>query len=162
VTSLPQPNIAAKCIRAQQNPLNLTFAEALHAVASFPPKGCGDLVYSGHMACALVACIILTREGCAFGPRAVRVASLALICAAPLVSMLSIFGCRSHYTVDVVLAFYFAFGLTEFYYLRVDSAPLIRWIEAGERGLLEEAAEDGDEQESAGLLQLKNRSYGAV
>ncbi|GMH62603.1 hypothetical protein TrRE_jg2450, partial [Triparma retinervis] len=140
VTSLPQPNFTHKCLVAQNT--TATFAEALKVVVGtkFPPKACGDLIYSGHASCAIMAHMIF-RSSRSFDlcpyPKALSLASLAMCCLA----VASIFLCRSHYTVDVVLAGYFSAGLLEFYFNRAegfieggDAGRYIRWMEGGEWG----------------------------
>jgi hypothetical protein len=125
VTNLPQPNIQHKCIRAQNN-IDMTFLDALVEVCGkFPPKACGDLIYSGHEACTLLSLIIFYREKAFFNSPAIKLVLLS----AALTGTLSILACRSHYTVDVVLGCYFSYGLTEFYYRRVDECWFIKWIE---------------------------------
>jgi len=138
VTSLPQPNFTAKCLNAQSH--SSTFLESLHIVVgtTFPPKACGDLIYSGHASCAIMAHLVLERTGSFFRKKWLRNTSLALIAMA----VVSIFMCRSHYTVDVVLAVYFSFALTEFYHLWAEGVldggqigRFIRWME-GDRNVV--------------------------
>jgi len=138
VTSLPQPNFTHKCLVAQT--ATATFPESLKIVVGtkFPPKACGDLIYSGHASCALMAHWILLRTGCLTNNWSVRISGLSVVMA-----VVSIFLCRSHYTVDVVLAFYFSYFLVDFYFLRAEGVVdggwiggFIRYMEGGEEGLL--------------------------
>ena len=73
ITSFPQPNPTPKCVSAQNN-LNPTVSDAFRAVlGTFPPKACGDLIYSGHMACTITTCIIFTKEKCFHNSKALQV-----------------------------------------------------------------------------------------
>jgi hypothetical protein len=57
LTALPQPNFGKHCRHAQTT--SVTYLEAVQEVCgSFPPKACGDLIYSGHVACAFTALFI--------------------------------------------------------------------------------------------------------
>ena len=114
VTNLPQPNFTPKCLKAQND--TATLAESFHVVmlSGFPPKACGDLIYSGHAACAILSMAIFERHGCFFGYGSLRATGWAMVAAA----IASIFMCRSHYTVDVVLGVYFSYFLSEWFWIR--------------------------------------------
>ncbi|KAL7541996.1 hypothetical protein ACHAXR_011660 [Thalassiosira sp. AJA248-18] len=124
LTGLPQPN--PKCVEQQHFPV--TFGNALMFVMGrgFPPHACGDLVYSGHVGCTLICMAVLHRHG-----------FLKNKLAAILVWLVAVIGiyftisCRSHYSVDVVLAFYFGYFLPEWYFNRSDGrvrGRMSRWI----------------------------------
>ena len=143
VTSLPNPNVAENCLKVET--VDMTFPEALKAVAwaglsaffygsdeegegtidsddmpliggfRFPPGACGDLVFSGHTACTVMSLYLFLLTPNFMPHITVKLVMLASCFAA----IGSIFACRSHYTVDVVLGLYFAYGLTNFYILRV-------------------------------------------
>jgi hypothetical protein len=101
VTNLPNPNYHPDCIAAQKE--EFTFLEALKKVcgSGFPPHACGDLIYSGHTACTFMAMYIFHKTA-VFQNKAV----CAFMWFWALAAIISIFGCRSHYTVDVVLGLY--------------------------------------------------------
>jgi hypothetical protein len=121
LTALPQPNFGKHCSISQTE--DVSYWEAVVEVCSnFPPKACGDLIYSGHVACAFCALFIFDSlqaypplpmslppqliRGCFYGLGAMAVLSCLL--------------CRSHYTVDVVLGIYFAYFLSVFYLQRAN------------------------------------------
>ena len=113
LTGLPQPN--PKCVLQQQ--LEVSFSNALQFVMGrgFPPHACGDLIYSGHVGCTLICMAVLHKHG-----------FLRNAFAAVLVWIIAVIGiyftisCRSHYSVDVVLAFYFGYFIPEWYFNRSD------------------------------------------
>ena len=124
LTGLPQPN--PKCVDQQHLPV--TFGNALRFVMGrgFPPHACGDLIYSGHVSCTLICMAVLHRHG-----------FLKSKVAATLVWMVALIGiyftisCRSHYSVDVMLAFYFGYFLPEWYFHRSDGrvrGRMSKWI----------------------------------
>ena len=59
------------------------------------------------------------------------------------IGIYAVVACRSHYTIDVVLAFYFTFFLTGWYFLRVDGvvhgkiSRAISWLECRDKNFLE-------------------------
>jgi hypothetical protein len=128
LTSLPNPNPAGGCIRAQQWD-DITYWDAFAKVVlgSFPPHACGDLIYSGHAACTISAMVIFSYHDC-YPNRFVEgfFWLMTAICGYSLV------GCRSHYTVDIVLGAYFAFAICQWYLLRADDprggTSRNRWI----------------------------------
>lgn len=139
VTSLPQPNFTHKCLLAQNT--TATFIQSLKVVVGtkFPPKACGDLIYSGHASCAIMAHMILLRSS-SFNLLSIQQKHMKWLsgglCGAAIGS---IFMCRSHYTVDVVLAAYFSYFLVEFYFNRAegyldggDLGRFIRWMEGSD------------------------------
>jgi len=124
LTGLPQPN--PKCIEQQHFPVS--FANALKFVMGrgFPPHACGDLIYSGHVGCTLICMAVLRRHGFM---RNRLTSSLIWIIAA--IGIYFTISCRSHYSVDVMLAFYFGYFLPEWYYNRSDErvgGAVSRWI----------------------------------
>lgn len=129
VTGLPQPN--PKCVNEQHHPV--TYRNALQFVMGrgFPPHACGDLIYSGHVGCTLICMIVLTKHGY-LRNLAVR----AFVWAVAALGIYCTVSCRSHYTVDVVLAFYMSYLLGEWYFVRAEglveggwAARLIRRLE---------------------------------
>ncbi len=128
LTGLPQPN--PKCTVIQHLPV--TYDNALKFVMGrgFPPHACGDLIYSGHVGCTLVCMAVLHRNGF-LRNRIARV----LVWAVAIVGIYFTISCRSHYSVDVMLAFYFGYFLPEWYYSRSDGkndgrvSRWIRWLE---------------------------------
>jgi len=139
VTNLPQPNFTPKCLRAQNDTATLRESFSVVMLSGFPPKACGDLIYSGHAACAILSMLIFERHGCFFGSGAIRAAGWALVVAA----VASIFMCRSHYTVDVVLGVYFSYFLSEWFWARVTGGMAegsgfgrwVRWLTGEEVGV---------------------------
>jgi len=113
LTGLPQPN--PKCVEQQHLPV--TFRNALQFVMGrgFPPHACGDLIYSGHVGCTLICMAVLHRHG--FLKNKVVAVGMWMIAAIGIYFTIS---CRSHYSVDVVLAFYFGYFLPEWYFNRSD------------------------------------------
>ena len=111
LTGLPQPN--PRCVRIQH--MEMTYRKAFKFVMGrgFPPHSCGDLIYSGHVGCILICLIVLTKHKYL---ESYIVKFMAWAWAS--VGILSTVSCRSHYTVDVVLAIYFSFGIQDFYYAR--------------------------------------------
>mmetsp|Transcript_27314 Transcript_27314/g.56957 ORF Transcript_27314/g.56957 Transcript_27314/m.56957 type:complete len:431 (+) Transcript_27314:186-1478(+) len=124
LTGLPQPN--PKCTEQQHFPVS--FANALKFVMGrgFPPHACGDLIYSGHVGCTLISMAVLHRHG--FMRNRLTSSLIWLIAAIGIYFTIS---CRSHYSVDVMLAFYFGYFLPEWYYNRSDErvgGAVSRWI----------------------------------
>lgn len=132
LTALPQPNFAHHCSTAQTN--SVSFREALVEVCgSFPPKACGDLIFSGHVACAFVSLFIFDSLGAY--PRPQQFCRFIFYALGAL-AVLSCLLCRSHYTVDVVLGLYFSSFLTTYYLQRANglvhggfAGNLIRYLE---------------------------------
>lgn len=131
LTGLPQPN--PRCVDVQHDEVNYPQAFAFVMLRGFPPHACGDLIYSGHVGCILICMIVLMRHNF-LTPKQNIVFALTWVLA--LIGILSTIACRSHYTVDVILAFYFAFGLQDFYFSRSEGrvaggslGSFIRWME---------------------------------
>ena len=133
ITNLPQPN--PRCIAAQQQQFSKSYLDAIKFVMGrgFPPHACGDLIYSGHVACTLVCFIIMHRHNFFYGRYMLLDITFqwSMMC----LGIYSVIACRSHYTVDVVLAFYFSFFISGWYHLRTDGILLgkasrfIAWLE---------------------------------
>lgn len=124
LTGLPQPN--PKCVNQQHLPVS--FENALHFVMGrgFPPHACGDLIYSGHVGCTLICMAVLHRHGF-LRNKIVGVGMWAVA----VIGIYFTISCRSHYSVDVVLAFYFGYFLPEWYFNRSDArvrGRISRWI----------------------------------
>lgn len=143
LTGLPQPN--PKCVDQQHLPV--TFGNALRFVMGrgFPPHACGDLIYSGHVGCTLICMAVLHRHGFL---RSKVVATLVWMVA--LIGIYFTISCRSHYSVDVMLAFYFGYFLPEWYFNRSDGrvrgqiSKWIRRIEVQPRDLEQADDHNGD------------------
>ncbi|KAL7514635.1 hypothetical protein ACHAXN_011967 [Cyclotella atomus] len=141
LTGLPQPN--PKCVTQQH--FEVSFYNALIFVMGrgFPPHSCGDLIYSGHVGCTLICMAVLHKHG-----------FLRNIIAAILTWTVAIIGiyftisCRSHYSVDVMLAFYFGYGLPEWYFNRSDGrvrgkiSRFIDWLEVSPSDLIIDAKDE--------------------
>lgn len=124
LTGLPQPN--PKCVTQQH--FAVSFSNALSFVMGrgFPPHSCGDLIYSGHVGCTLICMAVLHRHGFLRN----RIAAI-LTWAVAVIGIYFTISCRSHYSVDVVLAFYFGYFLPEWYFNRSDGrvrGRVSRWI----------------------------------
>jgi hypothetical protein len=96
------PNSRCRPLQSQE----MTYWEALVFVFSkFPHRSCGDLIFSGHTALILLWFINMEWEnGTVRNTWYLRLTAF-------LFSVWGIFKliiCRSHYTVDVALGFYFA------------------------------------------------------
>lgn len=113
MTGLPQPN--PKCVEQQH--FQVTFGNALQFVMGrgLVPHACGDLIYSGHVGCTLICMAVLHRHG--FLKNKSAAFFIWFVAAVGIYFTIS---CRSHYTVDVVLAFYFGYFLPEWYFNRSD------------------------------------------
>lgn len=114
ITGLPQPD--PRCIDIQSKPA--TYMESIKFVMlrGFPPHACGDLIFSGHVACTLACAVILHRHDYLNG-----IIAYAMTLLLVLLSMYSVIACRSHYTVDVILAMYFVHYVQYWYFSKVDS-----------------------------------------
>ncbi len=133
LTGLPQPN--PRCVDVQQNEVNYAQAFAFVMLRGFPPHACGDLIYSGHVGCILICMIVLMRHNFLTVKKQGFVVFALTWCIAGI-GILSTIACRSHYTVDVILAIYFAFGIQDFYFARSEGkirggsiGAFIRWLE---------------------------------
>ncbi|KAL7459649.1 hypothetical protein ACHAWC_011536 [Mediolabrus comicus] len=113
LTGLPQPN--PKCVEQQHYPVSFGNALTFVMGRGFPPHACGDLIYSGHVGCTLICMAVLHRHGFL---RNKLVAGIMWTVAA--IGIYFTISCRSHYSVDVVLAFYFGYFLPEWYFNRCD------------------------------------------
>jgi hypothetical protein len=146
LTGLPQPN--PKCVTQQH--LDVTFSNALMFVMGrgFPPHACGDLIYSGHVGCTLICMAVLHRHGFLKN----KFACISTWAVA-IIGIYFTISCRSHYSVDVVLAFYFGYFLPEWYFNRSDGrvsgriSRCIKWLEVQPSDLIEEY--DGDSERDA-------------
>ena len=120
LTGLPQPN--PKCVEQQHLPV--TFSNALSFVMGrgVVPHACGDLIYSGHVGCTLICMAVLTRHG--FLRHKAAAFTVWFVAAIGIYFTIS---CRSHYSVDVMLAFYFGYFLPEWYFNRSDKR-VTGWI----------------------------------
>jgi hypothetical protein len=124
LTGLPQPN--PKCVDQQHLPV--TFENALRFVMGrgFPPHACGDLIYSGHVGCTLICMAVLHRHG--FLRHKI---AATFVWAVAIIGIYFTISCRSHYSVDVMLAFYFGYFLPEWYFNRSDGrvrGRISKWI----------------------------------
>lgn len=90
------------------------------------PHACGDLIYSGHVGCTLICMAVLHRHG--FLRNKIAALMVWLVAAIGIYFTIS---CRSHYSVDVMLAFYFGYFLPEWYFNRSDGrvrGRVSKWI----------------------------------
>eukprot|EP01083_Nonionella_stella_P206849 751989_1 len=103
MAALPNPN--PKCVSRQHDPV--TYSQAVDFVVGrgFPPAACGDLIYSGHTAAILLCMMIFHKHHCC-GTGSKSWIRYGLLWCFALIGILSTISCRSHYTVDVILAVY--------------------------------------------------------
>jgi len=114
LTGLNQPNEIERCLAIQDQVW--TYKQSLDFVFStFPHKACGDLIYSGHT-CLLVMWALHMEWQNGIVMRRWYLRLWVWLQLSFGISRLVI--CRSHYTIDVVLAAIFGFFITEFYYVR--------------------------------------------
>lgn len=125
LTGLPQPN--PRCVDVQH--FHTTYKESVHFVMGrgFPPHACGDLIYSGHVAC-LLCCMVLFHRYPPFKQKntyfhfhlvyLINLIYYGILWTMTMVGVYFVLSCRSHYSVDVVLAFYFTYFLQDWYYVR--------------------------------------------
>ena len=154
LTGMPQPN--PKCTDVQHLPV--TFGNALKFVIGrgFPPHACGDLIYSGHVGCTLICMAVLHRNGFLRN----RLARL-LVWITAFIGIYFTISCRSHYSVDVMLAFYFGYFLPEWYYNRSDGrvggkvSRWIRWLEVR----TEDLEMDDDDNVKCDLKRVDSLEY---
>lgn len=137
ITGLPQPNPV--CVPTQYDPVSYWGAVKYVVFRGFPPRACGDLIYSGHAACILVATLLLHRYTyfiSAKNWKKVAVAGL-IIWIKALTGVYFTIACRSHYSVDVILGVYMSVLWSEFYYRRSEGMVVkpglltmfIQWLE---------------------------------
>lgn len=112
VTGLPQPN--PRCVPIQST--YYSFSEAIIFVfRKVIPHACGDLVFSGHIAFIFTCLVILHRRRLLWGTL-----PYILMWILAFGAIFSAIACRSHYSLDVVLALYFAY-FTQFWYFSLCS-----------------------------------------
>ena len=102
-TALPNPNPACKFSETHPK----SFNDLLHtALSEFPPPSCGNLVFSGHT--TLLTLLFLTEYRHKLyvmtQSKIINCILFVISVLKTLVGYLSVISCRSHYTVDVVLA----------------------------------------------------------
>ena len=94
----------------------MTYVEALKYVfQQSPHRSCGDLIFSGHTALLTLWIINMNLQN---GFVAKRLWLKILVFAQNAWGILLLVICGSHYTVDVALGLYFAFFVSEFYFVR--------------------------------------------
>ena len=112
LTGLPNPN--RRCLELQN--VKMTYMEALRwLMSSFPHRSCGDLIFSGHTALISSWLFCFERHRGFFSAN-MFVKVLVWVYAFCGIVLLMV--CKAHYTVDVVLGFWFSFFICEFYHSR--------------------------------------------
>lgn len=112
ITGFPQPNPRCQPIQS----LEVTFKEAVQFVfRGILPHACGDLVFSGHVSCVFT-CMVIFHKHQLFGARGILPYFIAWMLA--ITSVFTVISCRSHYSVDAILAFYFVYFTQDWYYAR--------------------------------------------
>ena len=112
LTGLPNPN--DRCLELQNK--EMTYIEALRwLLSTFPHRSCGDLIFSGHTA-LISSWLFCFERHWGFFKSNMLVKSLVWVYAIYGIFLLT--ACKSHYTVDVVLGFWFSFFICEFYHSR--------------------------------------------
>lgn len=110
ITGLPQPDPA--CGNFQSD--SVTYMEAVQYVvlSGFPFHACGDMIFSGHVSCILMCLVIFQKYNFFAG---IFKCTSWILC---LFGVYSVIACRSHYSVDVVLAFFFVYFIQNWYFIR--------------------------------------------
>jgi len=112
LTGLPQPN--PRCVDIQS--IRASYLESIEYVfRHILPHACGDLVFSGHISCMFMCVVVYHRRKLFKG-----ILAYAVIWFLALLGTLAVISCRSHYSVDVMLAFYFVYFIQDWYYSRGD------------------------------------------
>ena len=112
MTGLPNPN--DRCIELQTQ--KMTYLQAVTWLMSqFPPRSCGDLIFSGHTALLTSWLLCFEKHNGFFRNNRLLRYTVWLFCA---YSILMLVVCRAHYSVDVVLGLWMAFFIVEFYHSR--------------------------------------------
>ncbi|GMI14336.1 hypothetical protein TrLO_g2481 [Triparma laevis f. longispina] len=131
VTSLPNEDMHCNAHYDPEDLTQPTFAEAFKAVFSRGmPVACGDFIFSGHTACTFIGMLIFHYHDCFPHPTVTF-----FFWGCTILALVSIIGCRSHYTVNVILGIYFACFVTSWYLNRATGVTLewgsrlIRWLE---------------------------------
>ena len=131
MTFLPNPN--PQCHWAETHEVSLK--EAILMVSdNFPPGACGNLIFSGHAAqLCLYAAVGFKFElwGQWHGWHDWRRTSLLYL--VPLflavLGFVSVIGCRSHYTIDVVLAIIISLLTVDLCFLKFPTSKCMCWME---------------------------------
>ena len=110
-----------------QQQLTVSFSNALQFVMGrgFPPHACWDLIYSRHVGCTLICMTVLHRH------MDFWLFTAAVVWIIAIIGIYFTISCRSHYSVDVVLAFYFGYFIPEWYFNRSDGrvrGRMSKWI----------------------------------
>jgi len=94
----------------------MTYGEAMRYVFStFPHRSCADLIYSGHTALLTLWIINMNMQNGIVAKR-LWLKIWIFVQSAWGISLLVV--CGSHYSVDVALGIYFAYFISEIYYVR--------------------------------------------
>jgi len=115
LTGMNNINTKPFCMHVQNTPM--TYKEAFQYVltSGWPFHACGDFIYSGHTALITVWTInIWWQKGIIWRRWYLKLWVLVQ----GVWGVFLLIACRSHYTVDVALAVYFAFFVSEMYYVR--------------------------------------------
>ena len=136
LTFLPNPNPHCHYGETHERPFFSTTYPygAFNVVASkFPPGACGNLIFSGHTAQLCVYAGVgfqFELWGLWHGFFDRRTSKLYLIpVIAVIMGSISVIGCRSHYTVDVVLAWIIALLTIDVCFQRFPQNKIICWAE---------------------------------
>ena len=113
LTGFPQPNPRCQSIQS----IEISYWEAVQFVfRAVLPHACGDLVFSGHISC-IFNCMVIFHKHRLFSGIVPYIVAWIL----SLTSIYTVISCRSHYSVDVVLAFYFVYFTQDWYYSRCNN-----------------------------------------
>jgi hypothetical protein len=136
ITSLPNPNFNPNCVLAQQEDASFFISLVKVFITGFPPKACGDMIYSGHTACTMMSMAIFLKMDAFSTPdfkcfpkivnRSISFLSNFIHVGSAFVALVSIVKCRSHYSIDIILALFFSYFLTSYYFLIADGVTPYR------------------------------------
>ena len=109
VTAFPSPNPTCK----DESITQLGYSGALfQTMSSFPAKSCGNQLFSGHT--MFLTSFMLFEYKYNLIPRKLFFISIIKT----LIGYYSVIACRSHYTIDVLIAILFTFGIFNIYTVR--------------------------------------------
>jgi hypothetical protein len=126
MTALPNPN--PLCVDESMTPVSYFGSEGtvMQILGSFPSKTCGNLMFSGHTMFLTIFMLFETMHGLV--PRKLTFLSVAKT----IVGYRSTIACRSHYTIDVVLAImitHMVFFLHKAYFPKRLELPIVPRLE---------------------------------
>jgi len=117
-TSLPNPD--PTCWDSENR--EVTYFEAMYmTLKKFPPDACGNLIFSGHASVNHINFMVAYKFKDLFFHKSLIFIPFLLT----MIAHYSIIACRTHYTVDVVLALMITWMMVELVFIYF---PTVRWI----------------------------------